>query len=190
MKIAYVLFDDITLLDFIGIYDPLSRLRSNSIMPDLNWHTVAFSATIKDNFGVTITPDLIQPDLSTYDMVFIPGGHGTRQLIHNEPFLNWIRSTSETSLKTSVCTGSLVWGAAGFLTNRRATTHFAEYKTLEQFNCTVEQSRIVDDGNIITAGAVAASLDLGLYLCNKWCGKEAMELVRKKMHYDGSFSIT
>jgi len=182
MKIAYVIFNDITLLDFIGIYDPISRLQKEW-MPNLSWDVVAFTPTVKDNFGLTLSPQLVQADLSGYDMVFIPGGWGTRQLIHDRQFLNWIQTTNRSALKTSVCTGSLIWGAAGLLANRKATTHFNEYETLTQFGCTVSKDRIVDDGDLITAGAVASSLDLGLYLCNKWCGPAAAEQVRVKMDY-------
>jgi transcriptional regulator GlxA family with amidase domain len=182
MKIAYILFNDITLLDFIGLYDPISRLK-NHFMPGLHWDTIAFTTEIKDNNGITLIPDKVGTSLAAYDMVFIPGGKGTRRLIQDIPFMKWIKSANDVPLKTSVCTGSLIWGAAGILQRRKATTHFAEYETLKNFGCDVLAQRIVDDGDTITAGAVASSLDLGLYLCNKWCGPEAEEIIRKKMDY-------
>jgi transcriptional regulator GlxA family with amidase domain len=182
MKIAYILYDNVTLLDFIGIYDPISRLKK-TLLPGLEWHTIAYSPQVKDSFGLTILPDKIKEDLSVYDMVFIPGGYGTRPLQENQQFLNWICTTKPSALKTSVCSGSLIWGAAGFLNNRKATSHFDEYEQLASYGCTVLKERIVDDGDLITAGAVSSSLDLGLYLCNKWCGPSAAEQVRIKMDY-------
>jgi len=188
MNIAYIIFNDITLLDFIGIYDPISRLQKD-FMPGLHWQTLAFTPIVKDNFGLTLVPDQVLGDLSAFDMVFIPGGYGTRTLTKDQDFLNWIRTTSPHALKTSVCTGSLVWGAAGFLQYRKATTHFNEYDNLAQYGCTIVRERIVEDGNLVTAGAVASSLDLGLYLCNKWCGPIAAEKVRAKMNYYPAASI-
>ncbi len=182
MNIAFILFDDITLLDFIGCYDAISRLQKEW-MPGLRWKTLAFTPQVKDNFGLTIVPDGVQDNLHGYDMVFIPGGYGTRQLVQDNTFLDWIRTSNPAALKTSVCTGSLIWGAAGFLQNRKATTHFGEYETLSRYGCTVLQDRIVDDGDLITAGAVASSLDLGIYLAGKWCGPGAANFVQAKMDY-------
>lgn len=68
----------------------------------------------------------------------------------------------------SVCTGSLILGAAGSLKDKKATSHFNEYDTLEKYCKQVVKKRIVEDGNIITAGAVSSSIDLGLYVCEKW----------------------
>jgi cyclohexyl-isocyanide hydratase len=74
-------------------------------------------------------------------------------------------------------------GSAGFLKNKTATTNFNEYKTLENYCDDVVKYRIVDDGNVITAGAVASSLDLGLYLCEKLVGSEKTKEIRKSMDY-------
>jgi cyclohexyl-isocyanide hydratase len=188
MKIGYIIFDNITLLDFIGIYDPISRLQKEWL-PAIQWETLAFTPMVKDNFGLTLVPDKVKTSLAAYDMVFIPGGYGTRELAKDQEFLNWIRTTKPGTLKTSVCTGSLIWGAAGFLENRKATTHFNEYDNLAQYGCTVSKERIVDDGDLITAGAVASSLDLGLYLCKKWCGPQAVAFVREKMDYHPALAI-
>jgi cyclohexyl-isocyanide hydratase len=111
--------------------------------------------------------------------VIVPGGSGTRILTKDKAFLSWLGTAAPVPLKCSVCTGSLLLGAAGFLKDKKVTTHFGEYETLEQFGCTVMKDKIVDDGNIITAGAVSSSLQLGLYLANKWCGKEAEQSIRK-----------
>ncbi|MEO0337719.1 MAG: DJ-1/PfpI family protein [Bacteroidota bacterium] len=183
MKICFVLFDKITLLDFIGIYDPLSRIQSKKLMEDFSWDLVAMTPEIKDSFGLTIKVDKVKPDLSIYDMVIIPGGFGTRPLQFDETFVGWIKTANPNSYKVSVCTGSLLLGAAGWLEGKVATTNFGTYDLLERWSDQVVAKRIVQDGKVITAGAVASSLDLGLYLCEQLVGSEKAEIIRKSMDY-------
>jgi transcriptional regulator GlxA family with amidase domain len=185
MKIAFIIFDKITWLDFIGVYDPITRLRSMKYLPSLNWDICSFTNSITDSFGLEIKPTKIKNPLSEYDAIIIPGGLGTRQLILDTEFLNWIRTVRADAHKISICTGSLILGAAGFLTDKKATTNYQEYETLKPYCKEVITDRIVEDGNIITAGAVSASIDLGLYLCHKWAGEKAQNEIRKRMDYRG-----
>jgi transcriptional regulator GlxA family with amidase domain len=185
MKLAYIIFDGITWLDLIGIYDPISRLKSMKYLPELEWDICANTSNSRDPFGLTVIPDKVSPSLSSYDAIIVPGGHGTRELQSDASFLNWIKTSSPTALKISVCTGSLILGGAGFLKDKSATTNFAEYEALKPYCRQVSKERIVQDGNVITAGAVSASIDLGLYLCNSWSGPEAMAEIRKRMDYHG-----
>lgn len=190
MKIAYILFDGITLLDFIGIYDPISRIKSKGYMPDLSWDLCASTDSIQDNFGLTIKTDKIKPDLSAYEMIIIPGGFGTRKLQFDTEFTDWLKTAKDSEYKVSICTGSLLLGAAGFLEGKVATTNFKEYETLGKYCESVSRERIVEDGNVITAGAVASSLDMGLYICEKLVGKANTEEIRKSMDYKpGEFEI-
>ena len=80
MKIAYIIFDGITWLDFIVVYDPMSRLKSMEYLPDLSWDICSFTNTATDNFGLEVKPNKIQNALADYDAVIIPGGHATRDL--------------------------------------------------------------------------------------------------------------
>lgn len=185
MKIAYIIFNKITWLDLIGMYDPVSRLQSMGYLPDLTWDICSFTDSAADNFGLRILPDKIQNSLSEYDVIVVPGGHGTRHLQYDHDFIDWIRTAENAKYKISICTGSLILGAAGFLTNKKATTNYNEYKNLIPYCQEVSEDRIVEDGDCITAGAVSASLDLGLYLCRKWAGPEAEHEIRKKMDYRG-----
>ena len=186
MKIAYILFDGITLLDFIGIYDPISRIKSKGYMSDLSWDLCAATSSIQDNFGLKIAIDKVKPDLSEYQMIIIPGGFGTRKLQFDSEFMEWLSTAKTVEYKVSICTGSLLLGAAGFLKGQVATTNYNEYETLKKYCETVSTSRIVDTNNIITSGAVASSLDLGLYLCEKLIGKTNTEAIRKSMDYHPS----
>lgn len=183
LRIAYILFDGITLLDFVGIYDPISRIKAKGFIEDFSWDLCAMTPSIKDGFGLQVSIDKIKPDLSDYDMIIIPGGFGTRPLQFDSGFVEWIQTAKEIKYKVSICTGSLLLGAAGFLKNKVATTNFKEYKTLEKYCSSVSKDRIVDDHNTITAGAVASSLDIGLYICEKLVGKENTEIIRASMDY-------
>lgn len=185
MKIAFIIFDGITLLDFIGVYDPISHLQSLKYVPDLTWDVCSFTDTVTDSFGLKIIPDKMKNSLVDYDAIIIPGGLGTRKLQYDTEFINWIKTSENSKYKISVCTGSLILGAAGFLKGKKATTNFQEYEALKPYCHEVVEKRIVEDNNIITAGAVSASIDLGLYLCEKWGGKEAEIRIRKRMDYKG-----
>lgn len=183
MKIAYIIYNGITWLDFIGIYDPVSRLKSMGFIHDLTWDICAFSENVSDNFGLKMKPDKVKNDLSSYDVIIVPGGFSAIDLQTDPDFINWIKSASAVQSKISVCSGSLILGAAGFLKDKKATTHFDAYEYLKNHCNQVVKERIVEDGNIITAGAVSSSLDLGLYLCNKWAGQEATKAIQKSMDY-------
>lgn len=114
MKIAYILFDGVTLLDFIGIYDPISRLKSMQYIPELSWDICGLDAQIQDSFGLKLSCDKVRNNLSDYDMVVVPGGLGTRQLSTNPTFIEWLQTARQARYLVSVCTGSLLLGAAGF----------------------------------------------------------------------------
>ena len=184
MKIAYIIFDGITWLDFIGVYDPISRLKSLNYIPNLTWDICSFTDTVSDNFGLEIKPTKIRETLTDYDAIIIPGGFGTRKLQFDNEFLNWIKTADTIKYKISICTGSLILGASGFLKDKKATTNYQEYETLKQYCKEVLTDRIVEDENVITAGAVSASLDLGLYLCEKWAGQNSKNEIKKRMSYN------
>jgi transcriptional regulator GlxA family with amidase domain len=185
MKLAYIIFNEMTSLDFIGVYDAVSRLKSMNYLPDLSWDICSYSETVKDNFGLEIKPAKIKNSLAGYDAIIIPGGYGTRQLQFDPGFIDWIKTADKVKYKISVCTGSLILGAAGFLKNKTATTNYNEYEALKPYCGKVSTDRIVEDGDIITGGAVSASIDLGLFLCNKWAGQDAAKEIRKRMDYHG-----
>lgn len=185
MKIAFIVFNGITWLDFIGVYDPVTRLKAYNYLPALSWDICAFTTEAADNDGLTIKPTVIKIDLAGYDAIVVPGGHGTRKLQHDIDFINWIKTAGQVKYKISICTGSLLLGAAAFLKDKKATTNYQEYEALKPYCKEVSTDRVVDDNNVITAGAVSASIDLGLYLCSKWAGGEAADFIRKKMDYRG-----
>lgn len=127
--------------------------------------------------------NVIKPDLSKYDLVFLPGGMGTRKLKEDLEFVEWLQTAESVPYKVSVCTGSLLLGAAGFLKDKTATTHPNVYDLLEPYCKKVIKTRIVKDGNVITAGGVATSIDLGIFLIEQFVGKEGVNIVRKQIDY-------
>jgi cyclohexyl-isocyanide hydratase len=183
MKAGFVVFDRLTSLDFIGFYDPVTRLRSMGILEDFEWRLCALSPQVTDDRGLRIQAEAPGTPLDGYDMLFVPGGFGTRELRHDDDFLGWLRTAAPVPLKVSVCTGALLLGAAGFLRGRRATTHPSVYRELEPYCAEVVRERVVDEGDVITAGGVSASIDLGLHLVEKLAGAQARERIAAQMDY-------
>jgi cyclohexyl-isocyanide hydratase len=183
MQFAFVIFDQMTALDFVGVYDPLTRLKSMGFRPDLTWDICARTREIVDDRGLRFTATKVAAPLTGYDLLVVVGGQGTRPLMRDAAFSAWLKTATDCPLKTSVCTGALLLGAAGFLQGRRATTHPSAYQDLSEFCATVSHDRIVDDGDIITAGGVTAGIDLGLYLVERFAGAEIRSLIARQMDY-------
>jgi cyclohexyl-isocyanide hydratase len=187
MKAAFVVFNNMTTLDFIGFYDAMTRLKTMKFMEDFSWKICAHGANVthqvSDDRGLKISADTVGETLAGYDLLFIPGGFGTRPLQHDRAFIEWIGTAQNVPLKTSVCTGSLLLGAAGFLQGKRATTHPGAYKELEPYCASVVQQRIVDEGAVITGGGVSTSIDLGLHVVQRLAGEDARARIAKQMDY-------
>jgi transcriptional regulator GlxA family with amidase domain len=184
VRIAFIIYDGMTALDFIGVYDPVTRLNTMGFLPDLEWEICARSGTVKDGAGLGFTPTKVGEPLDTFDMIIVPGGFGSRQLVEDPGFIEWLRTAAPCRFKVSVCTGSLLLGAAGFLQGRTATTHRSAFKALQGFCSSVVDHRIVDEGEVITARGVTSSIDLGLYLCEKLADREIQERIRRQMDYE------
>lgn len=183
MKVAFIIYTGMTALDFIGVYDPVTRLKTMGFMPDLEWEICACSQEVRDTAGLGFIPTKVGESLAAYDMAIVPGGIGTRKLVDNAEFVEWIATSKQCRFKVSVCTGSLLLGAAGFLEGKTATTHPNAFSDLEKYCASVVDKRIVDEGDVITARGVTSSIDLGLYLCEKFAGYDVKEKIRQVMDY-------
>lgn len=183
MKTAFVVFDRMTALDFIGFYDPVTRLQSMKIMEEIEWRICAMTQSVVDDRGLRIEANMVAESLDSYDIVFVPGGFGTRTLQHDRAFVDWLTTAAVARLKVSVCTGALLLGAAGFLRGRRATTHPNAYKALEPYCGSVIHDRVVDEGEVITSSGVSAAVDLGLHIVQRLAGEEARERIATQMDY-------
>jgi transcriptional regulator GlxA family with amidase domain len=183
MNTAFVIFHHMTAMDFIGAYDPLTRLKSMGLMPSFEWDISALTADVTDDKGLHIAPTVVGQPLCQYDLIVVPGGRGTRTLQHDKVFIDWLRSSVSVRLKASVCTGSLLLGAAGFLKDKRATTNRNAVEELTPYCVQVVDDRVADEGGIITARGVTSAIDLGLYLIERLVGAEARARVATQMDY-------
>jgi cyclohexyl-isocyanide hydratase len=183
MKAAFVVFDRMTSLDFIGFYDPVTRLKTMKILNDFEWRICAVTENVVDDRGLRIGADAVAEPFGSYDLLFIPGGFGTRSLQYNGEFVDWLKTASSTRLKVSVCTGALLLGAAGFLRGVRATTHPNALDELEPYCREVLHERVVDEGEVITAGGVSSAIDAGLHVVERLAGPDARVRIAAQMDY-------
>ncbi|QHW34740.1 DJ-1/PfpI family protein [Paenibacillus rhizovicinus] len=183
MKLAYVMFDQMTTMDFAGFYEVVAWIRVLGKVEDLTWDFCSNKEFITDDRGMTVQIHHVYPDLSQYDVVFIPGGMATRTLRHDPAFIAWIQTARDVNYKVSVCTGSLLFGAAGFLIGKRATTNPSAYELLRPYCAEVIQERIVRDGDIFMSGGAGTSLDIGLYFVESLTDQRFVERVQGIIDY-------
>lgn len=183
-RIAFLIFPRLTFLDFVGGYDALRRVAGMGIDTSVSHRVIGTEASIVDDSGLRVTPDAVYEDLAPFDLLYIPGGFGTRPLTEDARFIAYLKTWGPDRPVVSVCTGALLLGRAGYLTDRRATTHHSAYDALRPF-CreVVTDRRIVDEGQVVTAGGVSSSLDLGLYLVEKYWGPDAGKTIAAQMAY-------
>ena len=183
-RIAFLVFPRLTFLDFVGGYDALRRVAGMGIDPAVTHRIIGTEASIVDDSGLRVTPDGVYEDLAAFDLLYVPGGFGTRVLMEDGRFVEYLKTWGPERPLASVCSGALLLGRAGYLAGKRATTHHNAYDTLRPF-CreVVSNRRIVDEGQVVTAGGVSSSLDLGLYLVEKYWGTDARKTIAAQMAY-------
>lgn len=180
MRIVFFLYDGFTTLDVIGPYETLSRL------PGADVHFVAKQAGMVASDTRLI--DLYAPEsideVESADILVVPGGLAD-EAVRNDPHqMDWIKRITETTqVNASVCTGSLIYAAAGLLTGRTATTHWARYDVLESYGAVPVAERWVDHGDIITAAGVSAGIDMGLFLTAKLAGEDYAKVLQLAIEY-------
>ena len=183
MTAAFLLYDNLVALDLIGAYDPITRLGSMDVIDGFEWDLCALDGPVTDDRGLRLTPDRVGTSLSDYDLLVVPGGHGTRRLRRDEAFLDWLGTAAPVPLKASVCTGALLLGAAGYLEGRRATTHPNAVDELAPHCAQVVGDRVVDEGPVVTARGVSAGIDLGLHVVGRLAGPGARARIAEQMDY-------
>jgi cyclohexyl-isocyanide hydratase len=183
-RIALLAFPRLTFLDLIGVYDALRRVTPMGIADDVRVTLIGTEPDIVDDAGLAVRAQAVYADLAGFDLLFLPGGVGTRTLMQDARFLDYLSTWGDARPLASVCTGSLLLGAAGYLKGLRATTHHNALDALKPL-CreVVTDRRIVDEGRVVTAGGVASSLDLGLYLVEKFWGAAAREKIAAQQEY-------
>lgn len=183
MDVAFVAYDGMTALDFVGAFDPVTRLTTMGYR-ELDWDVCAPTGTVTATANLRFETDEVGGSLSGYDLLVVPGGAATRELVDDWEFLDWLAGGRDADLVASVCTGSVLLGAAGFLEGRRATTHPSAYDLLaDAADVEVIEERVVDEGDLVTARGVASALDLGLHLVERLADAGVRAEVAEQMDY-------
>ncbi len=181
MEIAVALFEQVTALDAIGPYEVLQRLPGARVR--FVGHRKGEIRT--DNGFLGLMVDFPFHEVGQPDIVVIPGGVGTRGLVHDDVILDWIRGAHQTSLfTTSVCTGSLLLAAAGLLTGHKATTHFSARPLLLKYGVIPSDERVVQEGKIITAAGVSSGIDMALRLAEQVTDATTAKALQLMIEYD------
>jgi transcriptional regulator GlxA family with amidase domain len=187
--IGLLLFDGVGELDVAGPWEVLAHWTQEH--PDDGWSVSCISAGGADVVGaksLVLGAHRAMDSAPPLDVLIHPGGVGVTRLLRDPAHLNWVRAQrASVPLLASVCTGSLVYAAAGMLTRRRATTHWASLNMLSEIDPTVitdVDARFVDDGDLITSAGVSAGIDMALHLVARLAGTERAQAVRRGMHYD------
>jgi putative intracellular protease/amidase len=180
MDIAIPLFDGITALDAIGPYEVLSRL------PGARVRFVAVEPGPKrTDKHLALVADEPLSAVPHPEIIMVPGGFGTRALMTSNPLLDWIRTAHETTQwTTSVCTGSLLLGAAGLLRGLEATTHWTVMDELRGLGAKPAARRVVEQGKIVTAAGVSSGIDMALMLAARIAGPEVAQTIQLGIEYD------
>jgi putative intracellular protease/amidase len=181
MDIAIPLFDRFTALDAVGPYEVLSRL------PGATVHFVADEPGPKrtETEMLALTADESLDDLPQPEVIMVPGGYGTRDLMHDERMLDWLRRAHETSQwTTSTCTGSLLLAAAGILDGLKATTHWLSRDLLREYGAEPVEERVVEQGKVITAAGVSSGIDMALTLVSRITGDGVAQAIQLGIEYD------
>jgi transcriptional regulator GlxA family with amidase domain len=180
MRIAIPLYDRFTALDAVGPYEVLSRLPGASV----TWLAHDPGVVRTDN-TMGIEADAAFEDLPDPEVVMVPGGTGTNAVLDDERLVGWIRRAHETSeWTTSVCTGSLLLGAAGVLDGLEATSHWLDLAELERFGARPTGRRVVEQGKVVTAAGVSSGIDMALVLAAKIAGREVAQAIQLGIEYD------
>jgi transcriptional regulator GlxA family with amidase domain len=181
MEAAILLFDRLTALDAVGPYEVLRQI------PGAQIRFVAKEPGPKrtDAGSLALIADYALKDISSPDVIVIPGGPGQADVMEDHVVLDWIRQVHTTTRwTTSVCTGALILAATGLLQGLRATTHWLALHVLRQLGAEAVSERVVVQGKIITAAGVSAGIDMALTLTALEYGEEVAQAIQLSLEYD------
>jgi transcriptional regulator GlxA family with amidase domain len=181
VKVAILIYDGFTALDAIGPYEVLRSAPG--------WEVEFVGRTRgevrTDSGAVGLCADRGLAEVTSAGIVLVPGGPGNRKLLEDRELLAWLREIDRTTTwTTSVCTGSLLLGAAGLLERRRATGHWLHLERLREYGADPVGGRYVEDGKVVTAAGVSAGIDMALYLVGREVGPEVAQAIQLGIEYD------
>ncbi len=181
MRVAFLLFPNVTQLDLTGPAQVLARLGGDARV-DLVWKT---RDPVPTDAGFSILPTASFDEVPAADILCVPGGIGVNDVIADDEAMAWVRAIGgQATWVTSVCTGTLILGGAGLLKGYRATSHWAWRNMLTLFGATPVAERVVVDRNRVTGGGVTAGIDFALTLTALIRGEAHAQMVQLSLEYD------
>ncbi|HUL06722.1 MAG TPA: DJ-1/PfpI family protein [Candidatus Acidoferrum sp.] len=179
LQIGILVFPGVQQLDLTGPYEVFASIPEAKV--HLIWKD---RSPITSATGLVLAATVTFGECPALDVLCIPGGGGVNALLQDTAVLAFVRAQAEQArYVTSVCTGSLVLGAAGLLKGRRATTHWYAHDFLARFGAIPVHDRVVRDGNLITAGGVTAGIDFGLAVVAELLGQAQAEAIQLALEY-------
>jgi cyclohexyl-isocyanide hydratase len=177
---GFVIFNNITQLDFTGPLQVLHRL------PDSQVHIIAATLDpVMSDCGLALVPTMTFADCPQLDLICVPGGFGVEAVMADRSAIDFIRAQAAGArYVTSVCTGAFVLGTAGLLKGKKATTHWAYHPMLAQVDAIPTGGRVVRDGNIFTGGGVTAGIDFALTIVAEIAGRHVAQGIQLSIEYD------
>jgi cyclohexyl-isocyanide hydratase len=179
IRFGFLVFPGVQQLDLTGPYEVFASTEGAEV--ELVWKD---RNPVMSSTRLPLYPTASFDDCPPLDVICIPGGGGVNALLEDRDVLNFVRAAAtEARYVTSVCSGALVLGAAGLLQGKRATTHWYAHDFLSAFGAIPVDARIVEDGNVITAGGVTSGIDFGLAVVARLLGQEEAETVQLHLEY-------
>ena len=180
LQIGLVLFPRVTQLDFTGPLQVFSSVPGAQV--HLIWKRIE---PVASDSVMALTPTMTFADCPQLDVICVPGGLGTDDMVNDEELLAFLRRQAEGArFVTSVCTGSLVLGAAGLLKGYRAATHWTAMDFLSAFGATPTKTRVCVDRNRVTGGGVTAGIDFALTLVSLLVDRRTAEAIQLRLEYN------
>jgi cyclohexyl-isocyanide hydratase len=179
-QIGFIIFDNITQLDFTGPLQVLHRL------PDSKVHIIAATLDpVMSDCGLALVPTITFADCPALDLICVPGGFGVEAAMADPIVIAFVRKQAQDArYVTSVCTGAFVLGTAGLLKGKKATTHWAYHALLAQVGAIPTQGRVVRDAHLFTGGGVTAGIDFALTIVAEIAGEKVAKGIQLSIEYD------
>lgn len=181
MKIAILLYEGVTPLDAVGPYEVLAALPGAEVVL-----VAEKKGEVRTERGfMALVADRDFDEVSAADVLVVPGSTRERVVVEHPRSLAWIRAVHATTRFTaSVCTGSIILGAAGLLQGLKATSHWMRVEDLAHYGAIPVQARVVEDGKVITAAGVSAGIDMGLHLAARLSSERVAQAIQLGLEYD------
>ena len=186
MRVGFVIYHDTTECEFVSVNECLGKVRQLGLPAPPENHVIGVTPEVVGWNGIVFKPHAVyrEVDIDSFDLLVVPGGQASRTVRHDEEFMAWIRGRDREMPVAACCSGALILAEAGFLRGKRATTHALAFETLREYSdIEVVAERVVEDGNVITAGGIMAAFDLGLHLVEKFWGRDARRAVAHQSEY-------